>query len=208
MRAAIGVVPLMSALLTYGCATRPLQPAREIDWDRRAASLLVEPDWRAQGRIAFRSGKEGGQGSMIWVQSGDTARISLSGPFGAGAYQINWDQQQIVVNSRNGERVAAYTGRDAADRFLEQQLGWSFPARSIRYWLLGVADPDYRSEQRIDATGWLSRIEQNGWGVEYSRFDKVDERYLPGKVVMENEQARVKLVIDKWSWGRSTGSGP
>lgn len=193
-------LPVLVAVLLAGCASRPMQPEYGIDWDQRAASLVAAHEWRAQGRIAFKSGKDGGQGNMTWEQADSGTRISLSGPFGAGAYEINWDDERIVVNSKKGEQVATWAGPDAADRFLERQLGWSFPARSIRYWLLGVADPEYRSERAFDEAGWLSRINQNGWVVEYDRFNKVGERYMPGKIVMENDRARLRLVVDKWSF--------
>lgn len=200
MRRLGAAVPVLAAVLMAGCATRPLQLEDGIDWDQRAAQLVEMPVWRAQGRIAFKSGKEGGQGNMTWVQEDTGTHISLRGPFGAGAYEIAWDAERVVVNSKKGEQVASYTGRDAADRFLERQLGWSFPARSIRYWLLGVADPEYDSRRRLDEAGWLSHIDQNGWAVEYSRFDEVGDQYMPGKIVMENDRARVKLVVDKWSF--------
>ena len=198
MRSLFAVAALLSVLLLAGCAARPLQPDTGIDWDRRAGMLATEPAWQARGRIAFKAGKDGGSGSMTWAQAGDDARITLSGPFGAGAYEIEWDDERIVVNSKKGEQVAAYTGRDAADRFLEAQLGWSFPARSIRYWLLGVADPEFASERRFDDDGWLAGIEQNGWAVAYSRFDTAGDYYMPGKVVIENDRARVKMVVDRW----------
>lgn len=190
---------MAAALLSLaGCAARPMQPDTGIDWDRRAGMLATESAWQARGRIAFKAGNEGGSGNMTWAQAGDDARITLSGPFGAGAYEIQWDDERIVVNSKKGEQVAAYTGRDAADRFLETQLGWSFPARSIRYWLLGIADPEFASERRFDDNGWLSGIDQNGWAVAYSRFDAAGDYYLPGKIVIENDRARVKLVVDRW----------
>lgn len=199
MRLRAGGLPVLAALFLAGCAMRPMQPDLGIDWDQRAGLLAAEEAWRARGRIAFKSGAEGGQGSLLWRQAESATRISLSGPFGAGAYEIEWDEQRIAVNSKKGERIASYTGRDAADRFLERELGWSFPARSIRYWLLGIADPQYDSERRFDDAGWLAGLEQNGWSVEYSRFSRVGAYYMPGKIVMEHEQARVKLVIDDWS---------
>ncbi|MBT8442915.1 MAG: outer membrane lipoprotein LolB, partial [Gammaproteobacteria bacterium] len=163
MRILFAATALLSLLLLAGCAARPVQPETGIDWDRRADLLAGESAWHAHGRIAFKAGKDGGSGSMSWKQAGEDARITLSGPFGAGAYEIAWDDERIVVTSKKGEQVAAYTGRDAADRFLEAQLGWSFPARSIRYWLLGVADPEFTSARRFDDDGWLAGIEQNGW---------------------------------------------
>jgi len=193
------MVVLSLVALIGGCATRPLQPDSGIDWNLRAAELENETDWQARGRIAFKSGHDGGQGRLDWKQAGVATRIALSGPFGAGAYEIRWDDERIVVNTKKGEQVASYTGRDAADRFLEKELGWAFPARSIRYWLLGIADPAYDSALRFDDGGWLAGIEQNGWAVEYSRFERAGAYYVPGKIVMENGQARVKLVVDTWS---------
>ena len=193
-----GIAIIALSMLLAGCATRPVQPDTGIDWDERARSLSAETSWGARGRIAFKSGNEGGSGSLSWRQAVDGTRIVLSGPFGAGAYEIRWDDERIVVNSRNGEKVADVAGANAADRFVESQLGWSFPARSIRYWLLGVADPDFEAERRFDDAGWLTGIRQNGWDVAYSRFDVVEERYLPGKIVIENDRARVKLIVDKW----------
>ncbi|MGI9341797.1 MAG: lipoprotein insertase outer membrane protein LolB [Gammaproteobacteria bacterium] len=183
-----------------GCATRPMLPDSGIDWDARARQLAGADTWQARGRIAVKSDNDGGQGNLRWTQAGADTRVRLSGPFGAGAYEIAWDDDRIVVSSKKGERVADYAGRDAADRFLESQLGWSFPARSIRYWLLGIADPEFDSRQRFDDGGWLSEIDQNGWTVTYSRFEQVADAYLPGKIVMESERARVRLVVDQWSF--------
>jgi outer membrane lipoprotein LolB len=187
-------------VVSAGCATRPTLPASGIDWDNRARQLAGAETWQARGRIAVKSDNGGGQGNLRWSQAGADTRVNLSGPFGAGAYEIAWDDERIVVSSKKGERIADYTGRDAADRFVEGQLGWSFPARSIRYWLLGIADPAFDSRRRFDDGGWLSEIDQNGWTVTYSRFKQVADTYLPGKIVMESDRGRVRLVVDQWSF--------
>lgn len=197
---------LALALLLGACATRAPLPDGGFDWVQREARLAAERLWQARGRIAYRSGPDGGQGSLTWTQSGSTARISLRGPFGAGAYRIEWDDQRIVVNSKLGERVAEYTGRDAADRFLEDQLGWTFPAGSIRYWLLGIADPEFPGRRRFDEHGRLAGIEQNGWDVGYDRFVESHGYLMPGRITVESERARVKLVVDEWSVGLETGA--
>lgn len=178
---------------------RPQQPDAAVDWDRRAAMLAVQSAWQVHGRIAVKADGRGGQGNIAWAQSADESRIALRGPFGAGAAEIVWGKERIVVTTGDGEQTASYAGPDAAERFVEQQLGWTFPARSIRYWLLGIADPAYPSERRLDTAGWLAAIEQNGWTVEFSRFEPIGEHYLPGKLVAQNAHARVKLIVDEWS---------
>ena len=81
-------------------------------------------------------------------------RIRLSGPFGAGAYEINWMPGEITVYSR-GTEAALVLGPDAAERFLAEQVGWSFPVTSVRYWLLGLADPAAPAAEQVDAGGRL-----------------------------------------------------
>jgi outer membrane lipoprotein LolB len=188
---------LFIVVLIGGCALQPVVPERAIDWNARRDRLSALTDWEARGRIAVKSADEGGQGNIRWIQSAAQAQIRLSGPFGAGAYEISWTADDLVVSSKDGEVTVAYEGSDAAQQFLSDQLGWTFPAISTRYWLLGVPHPGYESLERFD-DGWLKRIEQNGWSVNYDSFESHDDLWLPRKIVMENDQARVKLVIDRW----------
>ncbi len=194
------IAALLVLLIIAGCATRPTAPDAGIAWDQRERQLLDTPAWRAQGRIAVKSGKDGGQGNIVWAQEGSRARISLSGPFGVGAYEIEWDDETVVVYTKAGEVSMTYAGRDAAERFLDDQLGWSFPARSMRYWIMGIADPEYDAERSFDATGWLVGIDQHEWVVTYGRFTPVDDGWLPRKIIMEHARARVKLVVDRWTF--------
>lgn len=191
---------LFVALALAGCASRPVTPNGGVDWGRRAESLLRLSEWQADGRIAVKSGADGGQGNIQWRQRGDAVRIALRGPFGAGAWQIDWTGDGLVVTGKAGEVTTAYSGDDAVERYLADQVGWSFPARSIRYWILGIADPAFVGRVEYDADGWLDRLEQNGWIVTYDRFTDVDGRWMPGKIVMRSENARVRLVVDRWRW--------
>ena len=182
-----------------GCSMRPTIPGTDLDWDEREAALSALDGWQAYGRIAVKSGQEGGQGNLRWYQTGKHARIQLSGPFGVGAYELAWDSDSLVVSTKAGEVAAAYAGPEAAEQFLTDQLGWSFPAISIRYWILGIADPQYASDRRFDGDGWLTTIEQNDWSIVYDGFSRHAGQWLPDRIVMNNERARVRLVIDDWA---------
>jgi outer membrane lipoprotein LolB len=185
--------------MVVGCAMQPTVPGTSVHWDQRRDRLLQLEQWSARGRIAVKHTDGGGQGRINWSQVGSDSRIQLSGPFGTGAYEIAWNAEHLVVTAKDGTVQAAYAGRDAARQFLDEQLGWSFPAVSTRYWILGVPDPDFASRERFDDEGWLTGIEQNGWIVVYDGFAENDELWLPRKIVMENENARVKVVVDHWS---------
>lgn len=187
------------ALLLDGCALRGPVEAPVADRSVREARLLALDAWQARGRIAVKSDHGGGQGDLLWEQQGDAARIRLSGPFGAGAYEIRWDAQNLSITSRNGEFTRAYSGADAVGEFLAEQLGWSFPATSIRYWLLGLADPALAVEQTWTADGELAMLRQNGWSVSYERFTVHDGLALPARLTALGPGGRVRLIVDHWS---------
>jgi outer membrane lipoprotein LolB len=194
LRLLLWLLPLLA-----GCATqRPALPDQAESVAARQERLLGLGQWEARGRVAFKSADTGGQGSLQWLQTGATARIRLSGPFGAGAYEINWLPGQLTVSSRGAEAALEYVGPDAAERFLAEQVGWSFPVTSIRYWLLGLADPGASAAEQFDAWGRLLELRQSGWVVRYEDHVQDAATWLPHKLVIEREDLRLRFVIDHW----------
>lgn len=189
------------ALLLDGCALRPAETVTVRDRAQIEQRLLALDAWRARGRIAVKSGRDGGQGDLLWEQQGEAARIRLSGPFGAGGYEIRWDAHRLGIRSRNGEFERAYTGADAVEQFLIEQIGWSFPAASIRYWLLGLADPALPVERIWGADGALATLRQDGWSVSYEGYIWHDGLALPARLTALGPGARVRLVVDRWELG-------
>lgn len=192
---------LVLALLLDGCALRPAGKVTVTDRTQLEQRLLALDAWQARGRIAVKSGQGGGQGDLLWEQQGEAARIRLSGPFGAGGYEIRWDAHSLGIRSRNGEFERAYTGADAMEQFLAEQIGWSFPATSIRYWLLGLADPALPVERIWGEDGALAGLHQDGWSVSYERYTWHDGLALPARLTALGPGARVRLVVDRWEFG-------
>lgn len=191
---------LVLVLTLPGCALRPPQPEPVADQAARRDRLLALESWDLRGRIAVRAGSDGGQGDLEWRQQGEHTRIRLSGPFGAGAWQLDWDPQSVTVSGRDGTVTRRWTGADATTQFLEEQLGWSFPAVSTRYWLLGLSDPGAAALETRAADGRLAVLEQSGWTVRYERYIEVAGLAMPAKIVLENARARLRVVIDRWRW--------
>ena len=188
-------------LTLAGCAVQRQIPGTSVGWDTRRSGLAALPGWELRGRIAVKSGDKGGQGNIDWQQRPDSARLRLSGPFGMGAYEIRWNASEIVITDAGGEVAAAYTGPDAADQFVRNELGWFFPAVNARYWVLGVPAPDTRHEEIFDPDGWLVGIEQQGWSIRYDGYVRRGDFWLPRKVTLQRPDGRVRLVVDDWQSG-------
>ncbi len=189
---------LLGIALLSACTLRQPERATEPQWGLQRQQLLGVAAWQAQGRVAFKSGPDGGQGSLRWSQSGEHTLIRLWGPFGAGAYEVAWDPGRLTVTTKDGEVAADYAGADAAEQFLSDQLGWRFPAVSARYWLLGLPDPAGPAVESTAPDGRVLGIEQHGWAVRYEDYVESGGYRLPRKIVMEGHGARLRLVIDRW----------
>ncbi len=189
----------LAALATLGgCTTLSPVAGTAVDWAARDAHVAALADWQARGRIAIKSEGAGGQGDLSWRQAGADARIRVSGPFGAGAWEIRWDPQGVVVTSRNGQSRQEWRGPEAAEAFLGEQLGWPFPASSTRWWLLGLADPALPASREFSPRGELVRLEQGGWTVSYQRYEDAAGIEMPARLTLEGAHARLRMVIDRW----------
>ncbi len=187
------------AVLLGGCAGRPPLPEEPVDPALRQQALLALAGWEARGRIAVRDGATGGQASFVWNQRQEDTALKVSGPFGAGAYEIAWSPAEFTLRSARGESRVAYAGSDAAERFLADELGWSWPVASVRYWLLGLAGPATAAEELRDAQGRLTLLSQDGWQVNYQEYRPEGGWWLPRRLEMENGAARIRVIIDAWA---------
>ena len=50
----------------------------------------------------------------------------------------------------------------------------------------------------ISQTGLLQRLEQSGWDIEYTRFERIGGWRWPTRLRLTNEALVVRLVIDAW----------
>ncbi|MDJ0927566.1 MAG: lipoprotein insertase outer membrane protein LolB [Gammaproteobacteria bacterium] len=189
---------ITTAVLLVGCAVRPTIPGTAIQWQERRDALLAVEAWQMRGRIAVKSGDDGGQGSVRWHQGGSSAWLRVSGPFGAGAYEITWDAERVVLTDGKGEVAAAYNGPDAVEQLLDEQIGWQFPAARARYWVLGVAAPPGRGRPVYTDDGWLASLDQDGWVVSFDDYRERAGFWMPRKVRLESPRGTVKLVVDHW----------
>jgi outer membrane lipoprotein LolB len=194
--------PLLLAIFALislaACST--LQQVASPDHGQSRDRLLAVNAWELRGRIAVTShtGQGDGQANLRWRQLDRNSQLRVSGPFGVGSYELSWSPERVTVSRADGEQSLEYTGADAAQLFLQAQLGWSFPADSARYWVLGLLDPRAPGEEVFDAEGRLAGLSQHGWQLSFDRFTEVSGFALPTRISMENPNARLKIVVSKW----------
>ncbi|MEM7503819.1 MAG: lipoprotein insertase outer membrane protein LolB [Pseudomonadota bacterium] len=185
------------AVLVGGCATqRGVELPQFETWEARRAVLQELTDWNFSGRIGVSAGEEGFNGRLRWRQQANEFQASVSGPLGAGAVRIDGDADTITVEERDG----TLTVLPNPERDLRERYGWTIPVTSLRFWALGIPDPALPAETEIDAAGQLSRLQQGGWAVSIPQYREGGGQPMPRRIVAENGDAKVRLVIDQWTF--------
>jgi outer membrane lipoprotein LolB len=187
----------MLRLLTAACclvalsacvSTRVQQPPGE--WAVRAATLQHAEAWTLQGRAAVAAGTQGWQASLDWRQSAASSELHLSGPLGIGAQQITQTPNGLSIN---GAAPSA-----AALAQLQERLGFELPIDDLRYWLLGVPDPNGTFDLQRNDQGRAQHLVQAGWSIDYDRYMAASGDVLPAHIVLTRGDVRVRIVVDHW----------
>lgn len=198
----------MLACLLAGCAgvaPRPYGPPNEAAWRQRLAQLSGLGDWRLDGRVAIANGRHGGSGSLRWTEHAPRLEMRFSGPFGIGGFRLYGTPDNLVIETGKGKTY--YT--DDPGRTLAERLGWPVPVASMRYWVLGLPDPDGAvTANRVDQYGLPRHMVQYGWSIDYSRYVSAGGYRLPQRLEARRGTVRIKLVVNNWTVPAGTVSGP
>lgn len=189
---------LSLSLLCSACATQAPRPV-PVDQGEQAArrqALLALDAWQVHGRIAVRAENEGWSAGFDWRQADPGYRIQLRGPFGRAALELKGDARGVWL-TRAGQPAVFATG---PEMLLYQQSGWRLPVTGLAYWLRGVPDNRSRAISQRDVAGRLTSLQQGGWQIDYSEYQRYGDYDLPTRLVLERENLRVKVLIDRWEF--------
>ncbi len=164
-------------------------------WLQHQQKITSAAVWNAKGRAALRSEKESWSATLTWQQNDDDYRVRLAGPFGRGALTIEGNPDTVSVHIAGQKAVVA----SDAESLLLEYLGWSVPVSSLRYWLRGLPAPGQVEGLTLNASGVLDQLSQQGWQIDYSAYRSLRGVNLPRKIKIENDNLRLKLVLDRWS---------
>lgn len=187
---------VLATLALAGCATVPATvalPAMD-SWETRKAVLGGLRDWQFRGRIAVKAGDDGFNGKFDWAQQGEAFDASVAGPLGIGTVRIEGDGDAVHLTDKDG----TVTRLENAEADLYWRYGWTIPVTSLRFWALGIPDPDVPAATVVDDEGRLARLEQSGWNVAISRYADGGGQQMPRILTATNPDTRVRMVIDRW----------
>ncbi len=184
---------LLSLLLFTACATVNDEVALTIPTE----SPVNLAAWEMEGRIGVQAPDDAWQASLNWHHTLNQDRLRISGPFSQGAVSIIVQKDLIYLNEGNGKTALSRN----PEAMLRERLGFVVPLASLRYWILGVADPSSSYREMSEEDGVVTGFEQSGWRVFLDQMETVGGWYLPRKLRVVNvngSAVRLKILADNW----------
>lgn len=148
-----------------------------------------------EGRISVKTETQSFAGGIGWLHRDDDDEILLSTPLGQGVAELRGSRGGVVLTDGEGRQ---YQAADA-ETLLEQHLGVRLPLRGLLYWLDARPRPDSPYGVEADRDGRVGALTQDGWRIDYGRYARQGERWLPGKLFASHgEGVEFRLVVDNW----------
>jgi len=197
LRPGLGLWIGTAVLFLTACAPfRPAPPAAPQMSEESGSALRCVDQWALQGRMAFRSPEQSGSARLSWQQREERYRLSVDGPLGVGGMRIEGDDAQVQVESRGERRVYS----SAPEAVLAAALGYELPVRALRYWVLGLSDPQGgRAVWGVAPGAAVPSLQQAGWTVRYeAREARVAEVPLPTRLTLDRGDLSLRLLVEHW----------
>jgi outer membrane lipoprotein LolB len=148
----------------------------------------LEP-WSLDARVALTGAQDSWTADLAWSHQRDDEQIRLSGPLGQGTVKIRLSGETVTVSEGGGKVESS----DDPEAFINQRLGMFVPVTSLRYWVLGVPEPELDFEESDKG------FRQAGWTVAFQAMQQVGHWLLPRKMSVANDRVKLKLIINEWT---------
>lgn len=190
MRLLVLLIGISLLALLAACTELPVRTDEHYSVSERK-HLYKLKQWAFDGRLSLSDGRESWSATVVWTHTEGKDEIKLSGPLGQGAAVITLTNDSVIIDRGDDKPKQS----KEVDDFIRQQLGVFVPVRALRYWVLGLTNPNMQFFEVGDG------FKQSNWDVHYLQMQNLGNEWLPRKIGVEQGDAKLKLFIDQWTLG-------
>ena len=199
MKSVLHAFTFMVLAFLAGCSSMKHLPdvpdsQRQQLWLEHQGKIQSFESWNFTGRLGLRVPNRSGSMSIEWLQKNQQYTIYLDGPFGVSLAQIEGDERQVSAVVSDGEKMVGRT----PEYLMYQLTGWDFPVSNLKYWVRGLPAPGGDAQVVLNHAGIPEKIEQQGWRIEYLRFDDENGLLIPSRIRANSDDIQITLVVSDW----------
>jgi outer membrane lipoprotein LolB len=201
MKSSFRFLAVLAPLLLAACVpqqvVRNKGDAASLQQQAEREQQLANADhWTLEGLIAVSNGKDGGSGSLTWIQNGDHYDFTVRyNPITGQSVHLTGGPDGAVLEGVRGGPIQG----TSAEALMRQAIGWDVPLDELRAWVLAVRAQGSGAALSFGDNKLPSLLEQDGWAVTYPVWDMTRQPPLPAKVFAEKPPYKVRLAIKSWT---------
>lgn len=202
------VLLCLLSLLTQ-CSTLPelsLNPPsvvaaekRPVVWEQNQQALnqvRLQRNWTMLARVGIVS-KDGSSSSQLdWVNTSQTGyRITLNNMLTFGQIIINKNKNKVTLTYQDKTHSASNP-----EQLLLKLTGLKLPVSQLEYWFLGLPSPNLAvTNFELNEFAYLKQLKQAGYNITYDDYSRVNNLYLPHKIIIKSPQVYIKVNVQTWN---------
>lgn len=186
---------LIMSLLLLSCSTAPITPERSAAWEQWQSQLRQIDQWQMNASIAVRGDKGAWSARVFWQQQKSLYQLRFHVAGGQGIVLLDGSATEVKMRTADRQEFVAPT----PDTLLKDVLKVEIPVSFLFYWIRGIPSPKERVvDYRLNEFNQLSFLAQVGWKIEFVDYRDIRGYRLPVKLLLENDEYKVKILISQW----------
>lgn len=189
------LIGLSFYLFLVSCSTAPVTPDRSAAWERKQVELRAINSWQVNSSIAVKGDKGAWSARVFWQQQPNNYQLRFHVAGGQGVVLLNGTPSRVQMRTADRQEFVAPT----PDVLMKDVLKVDVPVSFLQYWIRGIPSPKERvADYQLNENNQLSYLRQVGWKVEFTDYSEVQGYSLPQRLVLENDEFKVKILISQW----------
>lgn len=182
-------------LLLVSCSVAPITPERSAGWERAQAQLRNIDQWQVNASIAVRGDKGAWSARVFWQQHSALYQLRFHVAGGQGIVMLDGNATEVKMRTADRQEFVA----PSPDTLMRDVLKVEIPVSFLYYWIRGIPSPKERViDYSLNEFNQLSHLAQVGWKIDFVDYITVQDQHLPAKLVLENDEYKVKILISQW----------
>ncbi len=195
------IIAVITAVLLSGCVS--LKPPKltktQTDYQKsspltREQKLRAMKSWNISGAVSVKQPGRSFIARYTWQQIGGQYNINIHSNLDLASVQLIGNASQVTMKASDGKTFKS----NNINSLMQQQLGWRLPVNNLKYWIRSLPAPG-NANAKYNSLGQTQRINQTGWTVTYSRYQRINGLELPTLMNVSGRDLQLRIVVKNWA---------
>ncbi|MDF1759452.1 MAG: lipoprotein insertase outer membrane protein LolB [Coxiellaceae bacterium] len=194
------IIATLAGVVLSGCVslTPPTLSKQQTDYKKsapltRQQKLRALKSWNISGAVSVKQPQRSFIARYTWRQNNGHYTIGIHSNLDLASVKLVGSRSRVTLSSSDGKVVKS----NNLNALMQQQLGWRLPVNNLTYWIRSLPAPGSNNTQ-YNKLGQTKKIQQSGWTVTYSRYQRINGLELPTLMNVSGRDLQLRIVVKQW----------